>query len=186
MDLGYLLLQTLTQKSHLMFSNATCISPPPLLLSFLENNWTPVSQALDTLPVPRRILSPRSLTLARLIILTARSQPFNSFRTATPVPTSPLLPPSSPKRWERATTPCCNSSRTCVWPSGPTRHHLLRPTQDIVLPTRQFRARATRTPTTRPRPRPRGGRRRGVLAVDIISKRTETPMTRSTSLDSMR
>ena len=53
-----------------MFSDATCISPPPLLLSFLENNWTPVSQAQDTLLVPRRILSPRSLTLTRLIILT--------------------------------------------------------------------------------------------------------------------
>ena len=53
-----------------MFSNATCISPPPLLLSFLENNWTPVSQAQDPLLTPRRILSPRSLTLARLIILT--------------------------------------------------------------------------------------------------------------------
>ena len=64
MDLRHVLLQTLTQKSHLMFSNATCISPPPLLLSFLENNWTPVSSAQDTLLVPRRILSPRSLTLA--------------------------------------------------------------------------------------------------------------------------
>ena len=53
-----------------MFSNATCISPPPLLLSFLENNWTPVSQAQDPLLTPRRILSPRSLTLALLIILT--------------------------------------------------------------------------------------------------------------------
>ena len=70
MDMGYLLLQTLTQKSHLMFSNATCISPPPLLLSFLENNWTPVSFAQDTLLVPRRILSLRSFTLARLILLT--------------------------------------------------------------------------------------------------------------------
>ena len=64
MDLGYLLLQTLTQKSHLMFSNATCISPPPLLLSFLENNWH------RCLKQNRRILSPRSLTLALLIILT--------------------------------------------------------------------------------------------------------------------
>ena len=69
MDLRYVLLQTLTQKSHLMFSNATCISPPPLLLSFLENNWTPVSFEQDTLLVPRRILSLRSLTLTRLIIL---------------------------------------------------------------------------------------------------------------------
>ena len=64
MALGYLLLQTLTQKSHLMFSNVTCISPPPLLLSFLENNWH------RCLKQNRRILSPRSLTLALLIILT--------------------------------------------------------------------------------------------------------------------
>ena len=64
MDLGYLLLQTLTQRPHLMFSNATCISPPPLLLSFLENNWH------RCLKQNRRILSPRSLTLALLIILT--------------------------------------------------------------------------------------------------------------------
>ena len=48
----------------------TCISPPPLLLSFLENNWTLVSEERDTLFVPCRILSPRSLTLALLIILT--------------------------------------------------------------------------------------------------------------------
>ena len=74
MDLGYLLLQTLTQKSHLMFSNATCISPPPLLLSFLENNWH------RCLKQNRRILSPRSLTLALLIILTTEVSTFQFFQ----------------------------------------------------------------------------------------------------------